>query len=77
MSLDDEIWLPGNILVPDAPGSGTWMRSCSSAVPLPADADTARKLTIGELLAEAVLLDYSGMPYPGLRHLVPPGAVGS
>jgi hypothetical protein len=77
MSLDDEIWLPGNILVPDAPGSGTAELQLRIQVPLPADADTARKLTIGELLAEAVLLDYSGMPYPGLRHLVPPGAVGS
>jgi hypothetical protein len=76
MNLSDEIWLPANILLPDAPGSDTAEIQLRIRVKLPAGADTARKVTIRELLEQADLVDYTGKPYPGLLRPAAPGAVG-
>ena len=68
MNLSDEIWLPANILFPDAPGSRTAGLELSLRVPLPADSTVARKITLADLLADAVLFDlYASPDMPGRR----------
>ena len=62
MNLSDEIWLPANILLPDAPGSATADLELHIRVPMPADPSVPRKVTLGELLADAELVDYGVQP---------------
>lgn len=62
MNMSDEIWLPANILLPDAPGSSTAELDLTIRMPLPADPTVARKVTLADLLAEAELLDYGVNP---------------
>jgi hypothetical protein len=67
MNLSDEIWLPANILFPDAPGSSTAELELRIRVPLPSDPTVARKVSLADLLADAELLDYYVNPSPPPR----------
>ena len=68
MNLSDEIWLPANILFPDAPGSGMAALTLELRVrlPMPDDPTTPRKIPLADLIAQAELADY-GVDLKGPR----------
>ena len=59
MDISEEIQLPANILLPDAPGSGLAALTLELHVrlPMPDDPTVHRKIPLADLIAQAELVD--------------------